>query len=227
MNQTHVEVPKGFKIEKLLSPTADSLGSWVSLTHVKENLFVSSDQYGKIYWLNMPKIGSKDSVEVTPLNFKHLGKAQGLLWSHNSLYVMMNDRDTKYSGLYRLFDSSRDGHLDSALFLKQLDGWGEHGPHGIQLGPDNLIYVIAGNHTNLPNNHTSRSHSPWAEDRIIKSMRDPNGHASCECTGLRSDRRVGASGTYDSHDTIRAAGCFPGPVIGLMHSFSRRAGGSL
>ena len=174
MNQTHVEVPKGFKIEKLLSPTADSLGSWVSLTHVKENLFVSSDQYGKIYWLNMPKIGSKDSVEVTPLNFKHLGKAQGLLWSHNSLYVMMNDRDKKNSGLYRLFDSSRDGYLDSALFLKQLNGWGEHGPHGIQLGPDNLIYVIAGNHTNLPNNYTSRSHSPWAEDRIIKSMRDPN-----------------------------------------------------
>ncbi len=178
VNQTNVEVPQGFKIEKLLSPTTDSLGSWVSLTYVKENLFVSSDQYGKIYWLNMPKIGSKDSVEIIPLNFKHLGKAQGLLWSHNSLYVMMNDRDIKNSGLYRLFDSSRDGHLDSALFLKQLNGWGEHGPHGIQLGPDNLIYVIAGNHTNLPDNYTSTAHSSWAEDRIIKSMKDPNGHAT-------------------------------------------------
>jgi putative heme-binding domain-containing protein len=177
-NQTHVEVPEGFKIEKLLAPTADSLGSWVSLTHVKENLFVSSDQYGQIYWLKMPEIGSKDSIQVTPLDFNHLGKAQGLLWSHNSLYVMMNDRNIQNSGLYRLFDSSQDGQLDSALFLQQLDGWGEHGPHGIQLGPDQLIYVIAGNHTDLPNNYTSTAHSPWAEDRMLKSMKDPNGHAT-------------------------------------------------
>ena len=116
-NQTRVEVPKGFKIEKLLAPTADSLGSWVSLTHVKENLFVSSDQYGQIYWLKMPEIGSKDSIQVTPLDFNHLGKAQGLLWSHNSLYVMMNDRNIQNNGLYRLFDSSQDGQLDSALFF--------------------------------------------------------------------------------------------------------------
>ena len=177
-NQTHVKVPEGFKIEKLLSPTADSLGSWVSLTHVKENLFASSDQYGKIYWLKMPKIGSKDTLEVTPIDLNHLGKAQGLLWSHKSLYVMMNDRNIKNSGLYRLFDSSKDGHLDSALFLQQLNGWGEHGPHGIQLGPDNLIYVIAGNHTDLPNKYTLRAHNPWAEDRMIKSMKDPNGHAT-------------------------------------------------
>ena len=108
-NLTHIEVPEGFKIEKLLAPSADSLGSWVSLAHVKEDLFVSSDQYGKIYWLNMPEIGSKDSIKVTPLDFKQLGKAQGLLWSHNSLYVMMNDRNIQNSGLYRLFDSSQDG----------------------------------------------------------------------------------------------------------------------
>ena len=177
-NLTHIEVPEGFKIEKLLAPSADSLGSWVSLAHVKEDLFVSSDQYGKIYWLNMPEIGSKDSIQVTPLDFKQLGKAQGLLWSHNSLYVMMNDRNIQNSGLYRLFDSSQDGQLDSALFLQQLDGWGEHGPHGIQLGPDNLIYVIAGNHTNLPDSYTSRAYSPWAEDRLTKSMKDPNGHAT-------------------------------------------------
>ena len=72
-NLTHIEVPEGFKIEKLLAPSADSLGSWVSLAHVKEDLFISSDQYGKIYWLNMPEIGSKDSITSDSARFQAFG----------------------------------------------------------------------------------------------------------------------------------------------------------
>lgn len=177
INQTNVDVLDNFKIEKLLSPSVDSLGSWVSLAHVKGRKFVASDQYGKIYWLNIPSIGSKDSVQVEALSLGNLGKAQGLLWAHNSLYVMMSDQKTENSGLYRLTDTDNDGVLDAIHFLKQLNGWGEHGPHGVQLGPDDLIYVIAGNHTDLPEEYTAVTNTTWKEDRLFEPMKDPNGHA--------------------------------------------------
>jgi hypothetical protein len=34
--------------------------------------------------------------------------------------------------------------------LKEIGGGGEHGPHGVVLGPDNMLYVMIGNHTRVP-----------------------------------------------------------------------------
>lgn len=176
VNQTNVTVPDGYKIEQLLAPKDDGFGSWVSLAHVKGDRFIASDQYGDIYWIDVPKVGSKDSSMVSPLGVEGLGKAQGLLWAYNSLFVMVNDQNTERSGLYRVTDSDGDGSIDKSQFLKHMDGWGEHGPHAVILGPDGYLYVISGNHTDLPEAYTAVQ-STWEEDRIFESVKDPNGHA--------------------------------------------------
>jgi len=164
-------------VEQLVTPLASDMGSWVSLAHVEDNRFVASDQYGKIYRVEVPEIGSTSLTSVEQLEVE-VGKAQGLLWAYHSLYVLVNDQDIENSGLYRITDTDQDGQLDKVDFLYQMDGWGEHGPHGVTKGPDGLIYMIAGNHTKLPEKFTSVAPPIWDEDRLFESIKDPNGHAN-------------------------------------------------
>lgn len=176
--QSGLQLLNGFKAEKLFAPSDSTHGSWVSLAHIGDDQFVASDQYGLIYRVQIPEVGSdKSEVRVSPLEIGGFGKAQGLLWAFESLYVMVNDRNIENSGLYRLMDSNGDDLLDSIHFIQQLDGWGEHGPHAVIKGPDDLIYVIAGNHTKLPEEFTSRQPAIWEEDNLHESIKDPNGHA--------------------------------------------------
>lgn len=178
IDQSGLQLLHGFKAEKLYTPSDSTHGSWVSLAYIGDDKFVASDQYGLIYRVQIPRVGSEQSeVKVSPLEIGGFGKAQGLLWAFESLYVMVNDRNAENSGLYRLMDSNDDNLLDSIHFIQQLDGWGEHGPHAVIKGPDDLIYVIAGNHTKLPEEYTSRQPDIWEEDNLHESIKDPNGHA--------------------------------------------------
>ena len=68
----------------------------------------------------MSEPGSNDTTFVTKVNVDDIGSAQGLLWAYNSLFVVVNNRDTEKSGLYRLEDSNGDGQLDKSTFLKVL-----------------------------------------------------------------------------------------------------------
>ena len=166
----------GYEIEQLVTTNDESFGSWVSLTHIEGERFAASDQYGDVYWVDIPSVGKKGKVEITPLEAE-IGKAQGLLWAYESLYVVVNSFEEGESGLYRITDSDDNGTLDKVDFLQPLKGWGEHGPHGVILGPDSLLYVIAGNHTDLPEEYISRQNENWQEDQLFSAILDPNGHA--------------------------------------------------
>lgn len=171
-----VSIVPGFKVEKILSTDDQTYGSWVSLNHVEGSRFVASDQYGDVYWVDIPSAGSSGEVVVTPLEVS-IGRAQGLLWADGYLFVMVNDSRDGTNGLFRIEDSNDDGQLDNVKLLKELNGWGEHGPHGVIKGPDGFFYVIAGNHTDVPEEYTAIAGKDWAEDRLFTAMLDPNGHA--------------------------------------------------
>ncbi len=192
----HIEVPKGFVVEHLYFPS-DSLhdqGSWVSLCKDDHGRLIASDQYGALYRITPPSLGgvhggdhgSHDSdthldtkVEKIPIK---LGHAQGLLWAFNSLYVSVNARegeDGLGSGFYRVTDANGDDMLDKVERLKSFEGDGEHGPHAILMGPDSSsLYVLGGNHTNVPENVSSVLSSNWQEDNLLPVIKDPRGHAN-------------------------------------------------
>lgn len=101
-----------------------------------------------------------------------MGYAQGLLYAFNSLYVMVNHRGDdefeKSSGLYRLQDTDNDDQYDKITQLKALNGAGEHGPHSIVPSPDGKsLYVIAGNHTDLPEMDDYRLPNVWQDDNLF------------------------------------------------------------
>lgn len=193
-----LRLPPDFRAEHLYSPTENEHGSWVSMTFDDKGRLIASDQYGALYRLELPSIGQdtiKSVVEKLVLEMGEaqdtdsieanlgMGYAQGLLWAFNSLYVMVNHRSNedfaKGSGLYRLQDTDGDDQFDKVTLLKSLDGEGEHGPHSVVLGPDKKsLYVIAGNHTDLPEMDAYRLPPVWQADNLFPQIKDPRGHAN-------------------------------------------------
>ncbi|MCH9022797.1 MAG: hypothetical protein IID32_08520 [Planctomycetes bacterium] len=171
-----VKLLEGFQIELVYSVPKKGQGSWVSLTDDHKGRLIASDQYGGIYRIDPGRNGSKTRVEKLDVE---LGDAQGLLYVYDSLYVTVNGKAGQGSGFYRLRDTNGDDQFDEVKLLKKLDGGGEHGPHGIVLGADGMLYVIAGNATKIPQNVTSDSpHRGWQEDLLLPRQPDARGHAS-------------------------------------------------
>ncbi|MCB0853702.1 MAG: heme-binding protein, partial [Bacteroidetes bacterium] len=177
-----IVLPEGFEIEHLYSPEEHEQGSWVSITKDDKGRLIASDQYGVLYMIIPPAIGdSSAEIQVTPLPVE-IGYANGLLWAFNSLYIVVNAWDGvngKTSGLYRAWDSDDDDIIDQVELLKPLVGAGEHGPHAVLLSPDgNSLYVLAGNHTDLPKDYTAVQEAQWEEDQLFPYYVDPRGHAN-------------------------------------------------
>lgn len=177
VSDPNILVKDGFIVEKLYAPGDLEQGSWVSITKDDKGRLITSDQYGALYYVEVPKIGSKAPIKVDSIPLK-IGKAHGLLWAYNSLYVMVNSDNQKESGLYRVTDSDGDDTLDKIDFLQQFVGGGEHGPHGIILGPDGYLYMAGGNHTLLPAKYNSVQKPIWQEDQLFDALLDPRGHAN-------------------------------------------------
>ena len=180
-----IDVPDGFELEDLYAPKDANRGSWVALEEGVNGIMYACDQYGHIYSFPIPEKGAKlDTNAIQLLEFP-LGRANGMLWAFNSLYVVVNGRMNKNflgSGVYRLTDSEDDDDekLDKLEVLLELDGSGEHGPHNMVVGPDgNSLYLLCGNHTKVPAEiKQSRLPMNWGEDNLFPQYKDARGHAS-------------------------------------------------
>ncbi|WP_255070723.1 c-type cytochrome [Lacihabitans sp. LS3-19] len=188
-----LRLSEGFAAEHIYSPSAEEKGSWVAMAFDDKGRLITSDQYGKLYRLKIPPIGStsvKPEVEKLKIgsdvgaDTMGMGYAHGLLYAFNSLYVMINNNKnnktfTRHSGLYRLQDTNGDDHFDKVTLLKSMDGDGEHGPHSIKLSPDGKsLFVISGNHTDVPPMDAYRLPKNWQEDNLFPLIKDPRGHAN-------------------------------------------------
>ena len=192
-----LKLPAGFQAEHLYSPSENKQGSWVAMAFDDKGRMIASDQYGFLYRLEFPAVGTAaappkierlnigtETVSADPAKPKvGMGYAQGLLYAFNSLYVMVNHNSNpefeKGSGLYRLQDTNNDDQYDKVTLLKELKGEGEHGPHSIKLSPDGKsLYVVAGNHTDVPEMQAYRLPKVWQEDNLFPLIKDPRGHAN-------------------------------------------------
>ena len=189
-----LKLQPGFSAEHLYSPGDNNMGSWVSMAFDDKGRLITSDQYGALYRMEVAPIGSENlTPKIEKLKIQmgtqvadsiiQMGYAQGLLYAFNSLYVMVNhtgsDEFEKTSGLYRLQDTDNDDQYDKITLLKSLNGAGEHGPHSIVLSPDGKsLYVIAGNHTDLPEMDEYHLPRNWEDDNLFPQIKDPRGHAN-------------------------------------------------
>lgn len=180
-----MKVAEGFQVELLYSVPKDREGSWVNLCVDPKGRLIVSDQYGGLFRVTVPPIGSDEDIKLERIHVD-IGEAQGLLWAFDSLYVVVNKGQKYASGLYRVRDTDGDDQLDSLETLRLLDGGAEHGPHAILLAPDGKsLFVVCGNRTKLPDYDTSRVPEVWDEDNLLprtygrgfmKGTRAPGGY---------------------------------------------------
>lgn len=187
-----LKLPDGFAAEHLYSPGENGQGSWVAMAFDDRGRLITADQYGALYRLEIPAIGSdslKPNIEKLVVGSEEGGKlgmgyAQGLLYAFNSMYVMVNHTPNedfdKGTGLYRIQDTDGDDQYDKVTLLKLLKGApGEHGPHSMILSPDRQsIYLVAGNHVDVPEMDAYRLPRVWQQDNLLPEIRDPRGHAN-------------------------------------------------
>jgi hypothetical protein len=169
----------GFKVELLYSVPRTDQGSWVALTVDPKGRILASDQYGGIFRLTPPPVGTSTGLKVEKLaidlnkvvvapppgepevkkarkapdgQVEHLETgAHGILCAFDSLYVMVNENRER-AGLWRLRDTDGDDQYDDFKFLRFMRGGGEHGPHAVVLGSRRQVAstLANGNHTDLP-----------------------------------------------------------------------------
>lgn len=161
-------VKEGFKVELVYTVPRETEGSWVSLCIDPKGRFITSDQYGGLYRITVPRPGEEGEVEVERIDLD-IGHAQGLLYAFNSLYAVVNSEAHQGRGLYRIMDADQDDHFDTVKLLKKFEEQGgEHGPHAVVLGPDRRsLYIVVGNQTPLPDYDVSRVPEVWGEDLIL------------------------------------------------------------
>ncbi|HVR34837.1 MAG TPA: c-type cytochrome [Methylomirabilota bacterium] len=170
-----LKVLDGFKVELLHSVPREQQGSWVALTPDPKGRLIVSDQYGKLYRLTPPPIGSADELIIEPIDLP-IGQAQGLLCAFDSLYVMVANEAYEGRGLYRVRDTNGDDQYDEVKLLRKLEGGGEHGPHAILLSPEgDSLFIIVGNQTTLTDIDASRVPLNWGEDHLLPRLWDGNG----------------------------------------------------
>ncbi len=196
-----IRLPDGFEIELLYSVPREDQGSWVAMCMDDKGRLIVSDQHGGIYRFPVPKLGEKvDPATIRQITYStsgakarkritgtapkpmteelaklpKIGHAQGLCYAFDSLYVVVNTRNSASGcGVFRLLDTDGDDTFDKLIELKKLGELaGEHGPHAIIPAPDGKhLYVVIGNQTKVPSDYThSRVPEFWGEDQLLPSL---------------------------------------------------------
>src|SRR5687767_7181351 len=86
----NLKVAKDFKLELLYTVPKGTEGSWVAMCTDPKGRLIVSDQYGKLYRIVPPALGSSAPIKPEVIDLS-IGQAHGLLYAFDSLYVMVNE----------------------------------------------------------------------------------------------------------------------------------------
>ncbi len=117
-----ITAPPGFKVELLYTVPKAEQGSWVSMTVDKKGRLLCGDQYGGIYRVTPPPIGSGDKAKVekldVPASAARTACSMRMIRSTScSMKAARPRRRGCKPGLYRLKDKDGDDHFDEPVLL--------------------------------------------------------------------------------------------------------------
>lgn len=168
-----LETLPGFKIEHVLQADRGKNGSWIDMTVDPQGRLLLGGQRGQ----PITRVTLRDG-KVVKEEILHIpvSETMGMLFVGDVLYLNGSGKDGRF-GLYRCRDTNHDDSYDDVERLREWHGGaGEHGAHGIVLGPDKMLYTVCGNFTDPPADLAASSpHRNYADDRILKRAEDGNG----------------------------------------------------
>jgi putative heme-binding domain-containing protein len=167
----------GFKVELLKSADRNTDGSWINLAKDNKGRLLLGGQRNQPVTRITLKDGKIANTERLDLG---VTETMGLLYAFDSLYIdgYGNAPDGKGTfGLWRCRDTDGNGAFGKPEFLRGWEGGaGEHGAHGLVVGPDKKIYAVCGNFTSIPTDLLPSSpHRNYADDLVLPRAEDGNG----------------------------------------------------
>jgi putative heme-binding domain-containing protein len=166
-----------FKIDHVLKADPKVHGSWISMARDNKGRLLLAGQRGQ----PITRVTIKEGQVVKEEDLKlPVSEGMGMLYAFDSLYINGSGKDNSgrvVFGLFRCRDTKGTDQYDSVEFLREWQGGsGEHGAHGLVLGPDHKLYVVNGNFTGVPKDVLATSpHQNYADDRILPRAEDGNG----------------------------------------------------
>ncbi len=162
----------GFAIEHILSADAKTNGSWICMANDPKGRLLLGGQSGQPITrvtLENGKVAKQEILRIP------VSETMGMLFIGDVLYI--SGKGNRGFALYRCKDTKGDDSYDDVEFLREWQGGsGEHGSHGLVLGPDKMIYAVCGNFTGVPKDLVSSSpHRSFADDLALPRMEDGNG----------------------------------------------------
>ena len=168
-----LETLPGFKIEQVLRADRIKNGSWIAMTVDPKGRLLLGAQRGQPITRVTMENGKLAKEEILHIP---VSETMGMLYIGNVLYLNGAGKDGRF-GLYRCRDTKGDDSYDDVECLREWHGGaGEHGAHGIVLGPDKMLYMVCGNFTEPPADRLPSSpHRNYADDLVLKRAEDGNG----------------------------------------------------
>lgn len=163
-----------FHVEWVLDPK--DTGSLIAMAFDEFGQILASRENGPLLLMRDDnKDGLLDTVTTLCDKVKN---CQGILAISGKVFVIGDGPEG--TALYRLADEDHDGSIDSVESMIKFTGeMGEHGPHALALGPDGLIYMVAGNFTRVGRKCETSSpyHDSYEGDLLQPRYEDASGHA--------------------------------------------------
>lgn len=169
------DISPEFEVQQIF--TGETVGSLIACTFNEFGNLLASREGGPLLMV-FDSDGDKQLDKVRTY-CDRVKSCQGILALNGEVFVTADGPDGP--ALYKLADRDRDGLLeDVKTIVKMPTENPEHGAHGIVLGPDGLIYVMVGNHVQLPKEVEQGSpHRDFYEgDLVSPKYEDPSGHAA-------------------------------------------------
>jgi putative heme-binding domain-containing protein len=166
------QIQKGFGVQRVLSD--EEVGSVIAMTFNEFGHIILSQENGPLLL-----VFDKDEDGVPEHIRTYCDKVKschGILALNGEVYVTGDGPDG--TALYRLTDADRNGTLEKVKPLLKFKGKpGEHGPHGLRLGPDGMIYVSLGSHVQVSGKRgDGDTLRDTYEGDLLPRYEDPSGH---------------------------------------------------
>ena len=166
------QIQKGFGVQRVLSD--DQVGSVIAMTFNEFGHIIVSQEGGPLLLVfDKDEDGIPEHVRTY---CDKVESCQGILALNGEVFVTGDGPEG--SALYRLTDADRNGTLEEVKAILKFKGpVGEHGPHGLRLGPDGMIYVVLGSHTQYQGKGgPGETYRDSYEGDLLPRYEDPAGH---------------------------------------------------
>jgi putative heme-binding domain-containing protein len=169
------QINQEFSVTEVLGH--DVTGSLINMAFNEFGHIIASQEGGPLLLIYD---SNKDGVVDKTREYCTLVKnIQGILPLNGDVFVTGDGPDGV--GIYRLVDKDRNGSLEEAHKIVGFKGEsGEHGAHGLALGPDGRIYCVLGNHVSYDGDYAPSSplKQVYEGDLVTPRFEDPGGHAN-------------------------------------------------